>query len=316
MHIKDVPDLNARQLLAVVTLAERGSFTTAAAALEVSQPALSRTLQRVEQVLGVKLFARNTRRLEITAAGRDVVSAAERMLADLQLALHNVGEVGAEQKGQVVVSTFPIFAHDMLPKIVRRFRETRPGVLVRVRHGCNTEIVEEVSTGVSDFGIAYVNSLPDTIDCTHVRHDPLYLILPWSHPLAKSKETSIKFTDLRELDFISLGHNSHTQRLIDGAAAKAGFTLRSVVVTAGFQDIMQHVRAGVGVGVLPGEALPKRRDFAVRLLKAPSLSMSIGVIALRSRHLTPAATRLMKMALEYLQSSGTGAASGGPRRAA
>jgi DNA-binding transcriptional LysR family regulator len=304
MQLKDVPDLNARQLLAIVALAEHGSFTTAASAIEMSQPALTRTLQRVEEVLGVKLFARNTRRLEITSAGRDVVSVAERMLSDLQLTLRNVGEISAEQKGQVVVSTFPIFAHEVLPRIVRRFRESRPGVLLRVRHGCNTEILEDVSTGAADFGIAYVNSLPDTIHCAQIRQDPLYLVLPWSHPLAKSKETSIKFNDLRDLDFISLGHNSHTQRLIDGAATKAGFALRSVVMAPGFQDIIQYVRAGVGVGVLPGEALPKRRDFATRLLKAPSLSMAIGVIALRARHLTPAATRLMKMAQEHLRTSG------------
>src|SRR6185295_18227698 len=145
------PDLNAKQLLAIVTLAEHGSFTTAAAVLELSQPALSRVLQRVEQVLGVKLFARNTRRLEITSAGRDVVSVAERMLSDLQLTLRNVGEISAEQKGQVVISTFPIFAHEVLPRIVRRFRESRPGVLVRVRDTWNTEILEDVSTGAADF---------------------------------------------------------------------------------------------------------------------------------------------------------------------
>ena len=316
MQLKDIPDLTARQLLAVVALAEHGSFTTAASALEMSQPALTRTLQRVEQVLGVKLFARNTRRLEITAAGRDVVSVAERMLNDLQLTVRNVGQIGSEQKGQVVVSTFPIFAQEVLPKIVRRFRDSRPGVVVRLRHGCNTEIVEDVSSGIADFGIAYVRSLPDTIHCSHIRRDPLYLILPWSHPLAKSKDTSIKLADIRDLDFISLGHNSQTQQLVEGATAKAGFTLRTVVMAPGFQDIIQHVRAGVGVGVLPGEALPKRRDFAARLLKAPSLSMSIGLISLRSRHLTPAATRLMKMAQEHLQSSGTLTAANGRRRAA
>src|SRR5438045_9586476 len=84
-HFEDVPDLNAKQLLALVTLAQYGSFTTAASVLDMSQPALTRILQRVEQVLGIQLFARNTRRLEITPAGRNVVSVAERMLNDLRL---------------------------------------------------------------------------------------------------------------------------------------------------------------------------------------------------------------------------------------
>jgi len=157
------------------------------------------------------------------------------------------------------------------------------------------------AAGVSDFGVAYVNSLPDTIHCVRVREDPLFVVLPWNHPLAKTKAQHIKLIDLRDADLISLGHNSHTQRMIDGAAVKAGIALRQVLVAPGFQDVIQFVRAGVGVGIMPGEALPKRRDFAVRTLMAPALSMSIGVITLRERHLTPVASRLLKMTLEFLK---------------
>ena len=69
MHPSDVPDIRARELLTVMALAEYGSFVAAAAYLKTSQPALTRTIKRVERVLGVTLFARNTRRVEITAAG-------------------------------------------------------------------------------------------------------------------------------------------------------------------------------------------------------------------------------------------------------
>jgi len=61
------------------------------------------------------------------------------------------------------------------------------------------------------------------------------------------------------------------------------------------------VRAGVGVGIMPGEALPKRRDFIVRPLTAPALSMTIGVITLKGRHLAPVAARLLKMTTEFLK---------------
>src|SRR5436853_779310 len=150
MRFEDVPDLNAKQLLVIVTIAEYGSFTTAASVLDMSQPALSRILQRVEQVLGIKIFARSTRKLEITAAGREVVSVAERMLNDLRLTLRNVGEVAGEQRGQVIVSAFPTFALESFPRIVRQFRQTRPSVVVHLHHGCNTEILDDVSRGIAD----------------------------------------------------------------------------------------------------------------------------------------------------------------------
>jgi len=314
MRFEDVPDLNAKQLLVIVTIAEYGSFTTAASVLDMSQPALSRILQRVEQVLGIKLFARSTRKLEITPAGREVVSVAERILSDLQLTLRNVGEVSGEQRGQVIVSAFPTFALESFPRVVRQFRQSRPSVVIHINHGCNTEILEDVSRGVADFGVLYVSSLPDTIHCVRVRQDPLFVVLPWSHPLGRQKDAPLKLAELRDVDYISLGHNSHTQRLIDGAAAKAGFSLHPIVVAQGFQDVLQFVRAGVGSGIMPGEALPKRRDFIVRPLIAPVLSMTIGVISLKGRHLTPVASRLMKMTIESLkeragakiQSSGRG----------
>src|SRR5215467_560935 len=226
MHFGDVPDLNAKQLLALVTIAEYGSLTTAASVLDMGQPALSRILQRVERVLGVKVFARNTRRLEITPAGREVISVAERMLNDLQLTLRNVGEVAGEQRGQVIVSAFPTFALESFPRVVRQFRQSRPSVVIRINHGCNTEILEDVSRGIADFGVLYVSSLPETIHCVRVRQDPLFVVLPSNHPLAAQKDAPLKLLELRDVDYISLGHNSHTQRLIDGAAAKAGFVLR------------------------------------------------------------------------------------------
>ncbi len=313
-RFEDVPDLNAKQLIAIVTIAEYGSFTTAAGVLEMSQPALSRIMQRVERVLGIKIFARSTRSLEVTPAGREVIAVAERMLNDLRLTLRNVGEVSAEQRGQVIVSSFPTFAVETFPRIVRQFRQSRPNVVIHVRHGCNSEILEQVSRGVADFGVLYVSSLPDTIHCTRVRQDPLYVVAPWNHPLGKQKDAPVKLADLRDVDYISLGHNSHTQRLIDGATAKAGFSLRSVVVTEGFQDVLQFVRAGIGVGIMPGEALPKRRDFVARALTAPALSMTIGVIALQGRHLTPVASRLMKMTTESLKARTSAKGQGEPGR--
>src|ERR671926_421023 len=85
MHRADIPDIRAKELLTVIALSEYGSFVAAAAHLKTSQPALTRTVKRVERVLGVTLFARNTRRVEITDAGREFVAVAERVLNDLQL---------------------------------------------------------------------------------------------------------------------------------------------------------------------------------------------------------------------------------------
>ena len=169
MHRSDIPDIRAKELLTVVTLAEYGSFVAAAAHLKTSQPALTRTVKRVERVLGVTLFARNTRRVEITPAGREFVAVAERVLDDLQLTVRNLDEVTREQRGRVTVSTYSAFAVNPMPFLVRDYRETRPLIEVRIREGRQFDILEDVRSGAADFGIGYVNSLPDLMDSTMLR---------------------------------------------------------------------------------------------------------------------------------------------------
>ena len=171
MHPSDVPDIRARELLTVMALAEYGSFVAAAAYLKTSQPALTRTIKRVERVLGVTLFARNTRRVEITAAGREFVAVAERMLNELHLTVRNLSEVTNEQRGRITLTTYSAFAVNPLPRLVRRYRETRPLIEVRIREGRQSEIVEDVRNGAADFGIGYVNALPDLLEATTSRRN-------------------------------------------------------------------------------------------------------------------------------------------------
>src|SRR6478672_13626943 len=83
------PDVTARQLRAVLAVAEYRSFIAAAAFLKTSQPALTRTIKQIEDVLGVRLFDRSTRRVEITAAGKEFVAVAERMLNDLRISVRS-----------------------------------------------------------------------------------------------------------------------------------------------------------------------------------------------------------------------------------
>src|SRR5689334_16672984 len=98
MQLKNLPDISARELLAVVAIAEYGSFIGASSFLKMSLPTLSRTIKRVERVVGVVLFERSTRRVAITAAGRQFVAVAQRFLSDLQISLQNLGDVASEQR--------------------------------------------------------------------------------------------------------------------------------------------------------------------------------------------------------------------------
>lgn len=301
MHVANVPDLRARELLTIVTLAEYGSFVAAASHLKTSQPALTRTVKRVERVLGVTLFARNTRRVEITAAGREFIALAERMLNDLQLTVRSIGEVTGEQRGRVTISTYSGYSAHSIPQIVYRYQQTRPMVEVRIKEGRQPDILDDVRSGAADFGIGYVNNLPDTMEGELLQEEPLYVLIPHAHRLAAKKRTKIRLADIKDERLISPPVDSYLRRLIDGAAASAGSTLQYGVVVDRLLTALHHVAAGVGIAVLPSDCLPATKSaegFEAALLTEPSLSVSVGLITLRGRYMTPAAAGMISVIRE------------------
>src|ERR1700730_12415158 len=93
MDLSHIPDLGSRQLLAVLAIADYGSFIAAAAFLKTSQPALTRAIKRTEDGLGVSLFERSTRRVQQTPAGREFVAVAERVLNDLRISVRSMRDL-------------------------------------------------------------------------------------------------------------------------------------------------------------------------------------------------------------------------------
>jgi DNA-binding transcriptional LysR family regulator len=299
-----LPNLSTRELMAVVAVAEYGSFVAASAFLKTSQPAVTRALKHVEKTLGVTLFARTTRRVEITPAGREFVAIAERLLADLQLAVRNMRDVSGEQRGQIIVSTYSAFACQPLPPILATYRETRPQIDVRLREGRQPDIIEDVRSGVADFGVGFVDTLPDTLDRTMLRREPLYVMIPAGHPMAAKRPRGVALAALRKATLIALPGDSYTRRLVDGAAATAGFALRYSTIVTRFESVVHYVRAGAGLGIVPEGALPPKPadDVYVAPLLAPSLSVTLGIITRRAHYLTPAASGLIALIAEALMS--------------
>lgn len=287
-----LPDLTARQLQAVLAVAEYGSFIAAAAFLKTSQPALTRAIKRVEALLGVALFERSTRRVHITAAGREFIAVAERMLNDLRITVTSMREIAGEQRGQVILSCIMSMANGALPRIVARYRQDRPGVEMHVREGVHGTVLEDVRSGVADLGVTYVDELPDGIAAIRLGAEAFKVVLPRAHPLARRR--AIPLAALADEPLVSLPSDSRTRRTIDAAASAAGITLRHAVTVTQFATTLSFVRAGVGLAIVPGSVAARLPPALVaRPLTAPALRRELGVITLAGRTLSPAATGLL-----------------------
>jgi DNA-binding transcriptional LysR family regulator len=290
-----LPDIGARHLAAVLAVAENRSFVAAAAQLHMSQPALTRTIKRVEDVLGVRLFERATRTVRLTEAGREFVAVAQRIVNDLRLTAESMRDLAEQKRGQVIVSAIMSVATGVLPSAVAAYRRARPAIEVHVRDGVHGGVVDDVKSGAADFGVTYLHDIPDGFRADRLGPGYFDLVAGRDTPFGASGRTSIRFEELEGVALVSLPPESQTRRVLDGAAAMRGVALTHSVVVSQIPTLLSFVRAGVGVGLAPSAAIiGETGDDLVRLtLRDPRISLDIGVLRLAERALSPAADGLL-----------------------
>jgi LysR family carnitine catabolism transcriptional activator len=282
-------DVSSRQLRVVVALARSRSFIGAATLLGLSQPALSRAVQRLERSLGVSLFSRSTRLVSLTAAGRDFLPTAERLLNDLDRHLGRMRELADQQRGYVVVASLMSLAYHVLPTATAAYRRRFPGIDLYLREGVQDAIVADVRGSVADLGIGNVSDVAAPLVAEPLGEEPCLLVLPCRHPLAARRTVSI--ADLQGEPLISMPPESGLRRLIDSAALTAGVRLHHAITVHQFGTLLSFVRSRLGVAIVPASALPPRGDrtLCVRPLAGPAVTRRVGILMLGDRVLSPAA---------------------------
>lgn len=303
MYTGQIPDVGARQLAAVLAVAQHSSFVAAAAELRMSQPALTRTIKRVEDVLGLKLFERTTRMVRPTDAGREFIAVAQRIANDLKISAQSMRELADQQRGQVIVSTIMSVANGILPRAIATYRLQRPGIEIHIRDGIHGSVIDDVKSGAVDFGINYLQDIPTGLTAKQLGRGTFDLVACRESRLAGDGQTSIQFDDLRDVPLISMPTESQTRRVLDATAAFRGIPLRHAVIVSKITTLLNFVRAGVGIGLVPSTAITgDLGDGLVRLaLQDPEISLDIGILRLTERSLSPAADGLMQTIIKNWQ---------------
>jgi DNA-binding transcriptional LysR family regulator len=289
------PDLTPRQLQTILVVAEYNSFIAAAAAMKTSQPAITRTVKHVENVLGVKLFDRTTRTVQTTAAGREFVGVTQRMLNDLRITIRSMKELTDQRRGQIIISSIMSVAHGRLADLMSAYHRDHPGIELHVREGVHGTVIEDVRSGVADFGITYLDGLPGQFAAVALAQEEFVLILPRNHPIAGNK--SVALSALGKVPLVSLPRDSRTRQSIDGAAASIRLTLHHVATVGQFATMLAFVRAGIGLAIAPrgGIAGLLGRELSAVPLRGRPLTHNLGIVTSKGREATPATMAMIAM---------------------
>ena len=195
-----------RQLAAYTAVARAASFTAAAADLHVSQSSLSRAVADLERQLGVRLLERDTRNVQLTAAGVEALRIAEQIVTAHRAGMKELRRFLLGESGTVAVATLPSVAAVLLPQVISDFRERRPQVTVRLLDGLERLVVDRVLSGDADMAITTIGHPPEQLEHRPLVRDRFVAVLPEGHPLADRDE--IAWDDLARQPFLAVGRDS------------------------------------------------------------------------------------------------------------
>jgi DNA-binding transcriptional LysR family regulator len=288
--------LDLRAFLAVFDL---GSFHKAAELLNLSQPALSRRIQGLEERLGTPLLERSTRHVTPTAAGRKLEPMARRLLDELDSSLMSISGIGERQSGYVTLASIPTAALYFLPRVIKEFNKQYPLIRLRVLDRSPQEGLECVVHGEVEFGINMIGATETDVTFSHLLDDPYVLVCRRDHPLARKKD--LAWHDLTGHPLIRIGRpNSGNRALLDGALTKANVELDWFYEVNNLTTSLGLVEAGLAASVLPRLATPSSPHpviVTVPIRRPIEVTRAIGIVERRNGRLSPAAKYFRDMLL-------------------
>lgn len=291
--------LSFQQLRCFCATADLGSFTAAADALRVSQPAVATQVRRLEQLLGADLFARAGRGVRLTPAGEAFAEHAYATLATLDDAAASVGSVLALRSGTVTVGTFNWPAPWRLEEVVGRFAADYPGIRVRLVGRNSSVTADRVRRGELEGAIVVLPIDDDGLDVRPIARDEV--VYASAEPSRIRSAVSIERFAEAPLVFYDAeaANEDPIRRQLAERAQAAGVALAPRVEVEDVETALQLVAAGVGDTYLQSAFL-HMAAFPPNVSTAPfrpALHDTFAIITRRTGRLSPA-TRTLLAAIE------------------
>src|SRR5215469_1029168 len=248
-------NIDALGLAAFLAIAEEGRFQKAADSLHITQTALTRRLQNLEAMLGVKLVERTTRAVALTRIGSDLLPQARRLLSDLSNALSEIQKSGRAHRGDIVIACVPTAGVQFLPQVIQEYASRYPQNRVKILDHASAGVVDAILRREAEFGINIGGTHHPELSAMPLLQDRFVLICRDDHPLADRK--SVPWKQLGSYPLIFAGEVSGNRPLLDVALERTDVTLRSHFEVQRSSTAVGLVAEGVAAAVVPSLAIQR-----------------------------------------------------------
>jgi molybdate transport repressor ModE-like protein len=292
--------LDVRRLKVLREVAEQGSFSAAADALNFTQSAVSQQIAALERETGTKLLQRGSGGVRLTDAGRALVRHTEVILAQLDDAERELAAIAGLRGGRVRLASFPSAGATLVTEAVSLYRERHPEVELSLSEGEPHDTVPRLKRGEFDLAVVcdYTHGtggreLLEGLDCIHLLDDPLVAAVPESHPLAARK--AIRVEQLAEYQWVAGCGGGFCNQMLSEACAEAGYRPNITFESDDHNVLIGLVAAGVGVTLLPELAASLRPGVAIRPIGGSSPTRRIYAATTAEAHRSPATEAMIEV---------------------
>ena len=238
------------QLRYFLRVAQRGSFTKAADELGVSQPALSRSIQKLEEELGQPVIERHPRHVTLTEAGALLQSRAQQIFTILDDTKAEITDDGIS--GRVRVGAIPTIAPYFLPKLLQQFATKFPKATVLVQENTTDNLLKSLTQGEIDLAILAIPVPAKYLEVEELFEEELLLVLPLEHPLVEQEK--IKIADIEPYPFVLLDEAHCLSDNVVSYCRQRSFHPVAVERTSQLTMVQELVSLSHGISMIPDMA--------------------------------------------------------------
>jgi DNA-binding transcriptional LysR family regulator len=293
--------MDVDQLASFLAIVRHGSFRRAAEARHLAQPSLSEQIRRLETELGVRLFDRGRRPVQLTEPGRALAPRAEEIVAAVDEARFALRDFDANHGGTVSVGAMQYLVHLELPDLLADFQERNPNAELRLRIGNTGEIRTMLLEGQIQVAILHAEgaTLPKHFGTQKLRTERLVLITAPDGELAQRDE--VPWRDLVNESFIVFRDGASIKEALSTAAASAGFVPRAMLESSDMVTAVALVARGLGVAFVP-ESLARRESDKVAHVQvvAPTVTRQVIIAWDNARYRSRATSSFISSARRIL----------------
>ena len=257
--------MEIEQLRHFLKVADTQNFTRAAEEVGLSQPALSRSISKLEDSLGQPVFERQSRKVVLTEAGLVLKTRAEQILLIVEDTKAEISDDG--ESGRLRIAAIPTIAPYFLPRLLRGFAEEFPKALITVQEDTTDNLTKRCTQGEIDLAILALPITAKYLEVESLFREELLLVLANDHPLAKKKQ--IQLADIEPLPFVLLGEAHCLSDNIETFCRQQSFNPVSVERTSQLATVQELVSLNHGVSMVPAMAV-ESDDSKRRLYRSVS----------------------------------------------